>query len=135
MSQKKIRICFNFQLISKRNTLKRANWIFFWLNIDSKHIAIFHLWEKATSLLKAFSPAMFCKINIIIKKKTLYGYISKTKTNLESKLRFSESSFSFLQNGVFFCALYPRRYSNRGLCHLQPLEVPALTGLMRQKKT
>ena len=30
------------------------------------------------------------------KKTTLNGHISKTRTNLESKLRFPESSFNFL---------------------------------------
>lgn len=31
----------------------------------------------------------------------------KTRSNLESKLRFSGNSFNFFQNSVIFCALCP----------------------------
>ena len=44
-------------------------------------------------------------------KKNLNGYISKTRTNLDSKPIFSESSFNFLQNSIIFCKIYPRGYS------------------------
>ena len=40
------------------------------------------------------------------KKETLNGCISKARTNSESKLTFSESSFNFLSNRVVFCTLY-----------------------------
>ena len=44
-------------------------------------------------------------------KTTLNGHTSKTRTNSESKLRFSESSLNFLQNNVIFCAFHLRGYS------------------------
>ena len=53
--------------------------------------------------------------NLSFKKKTknasLNGCISKASASAESKQIFSESSFSFLQNSVLFCALYPPGYT------------------------
>ena len=56
-----------------------------------------------------FSLGILWKIDIKEKTKnpTLKGYISKTRTNSESKLKISESLFNFLQNSVVFCTLYP----------------------------
>ena len=50
---------------------------------------------------------------LILKKSdsTLNGNISKTRRNLESRLRFSKSSFNFVENIVIFCAFYPRGYT------------------------
>ena len=52
---------------------------------------------------------------LTLKKKTkrlsLNGHISKTRTNSESKLRFSSGSFNVLENCVVFCALYPCKYT------------------------
>ena len=44
------------------------------------------------------------------KNPTLNGHISKTTTNVDSKLRLSVRSFHFLQDSDIFCALYPRWY-------------------------
>ena len=44
------------------------------------------------------------------------------RTNLWSRLRFSESSFNFLQNCIIFCVLYPCRYMTG---RLHPLKPPA----------
>ena len=41
-------------------------------------------------------------------KTTLKGCISEGRSNLESKLTFSESSFNFLSNRVVFFTLSPR---------------------------
>ena len=38
-------------------------------------------------------------------------HTSISRTNLESEVRFSESSFNFLQKSVLFCALYPHWYT------------------------
>ena len=40
-------------------------------------------------------------------KATLDGYISKTRTNSESRLKFSESSPNFPQNSAFFLRALP----------------------------
>ena len=45
---------------------------------------------------------------------TLNSYISKTRTNSEQKLKFSESSFKFLQNNVLFRTIYPPGYTAGG---------------------
>ena len=60
-----------------------------------------------------FSLGILWKIDIKEKTKnpTLKGYISKTRTNSESKLKFSESSFNLLQNSVIFCTLWPCGYN------------------------
>ena len=52
---------------------------------------------------------MLCKIDIKKKRKntTLKGHISKTRTNLESRLRFSESLFNFLENSIVFLRALP----------------------------
>ena len=55
-----------------------------------RQTAIFHFWAKAMLLLNPFSAGIFWKTDI---KKTLNSYMSKTRTNSESKLKFSESSF------------------------------------------
>ena len=52
------------------------------------------------SALEYFEKLTFFK-NKKIKIPTLNGHISKTRTNLESKPRFSESSFSLLQDCYF----------------------------------
>ena len=58
-----------------------------------------------------FGPVIVWKIDNFKKQKTknhtVNGHISKTRPNLESKLRFSGDSFNFFQNSVIFCALYP----------------------------
>ena len=71
--------------------------------------AIFHLWVKAMPLLKPFGPKILWKIDVNKKTKSriLNDHISKTRTNSEWKLKFSESSFNLLQNSVYFCSLYP----------------------------
>ena len=77
-------------------------------------IAISHLWAKLISLLNLFSPAMLWKTDIkkkTTKKATLNDHIWKNKTNLESRQRFSESSFNLLQNNIIFCTLYLRGYT------------------------
>ena len=51
---------------------------------------------------------------------TLNSYISKARANSESKLKFSESSFSFLQNNIVFCTLYPRGYMAGGSALYNP---------------
>ena len=68
------------------------------------------------------------------KNPTLNGYISKTRANSESKLKFSESSFKFLQNSVLFCTLYPREYTAGGSAPLQPpVPLSAARGVQRFK--
>ena len=42
------------------------------------------------------------------------GHLLKTRTNLESRLRFSECSFSFLPNSVIFCVFYQLGYMAGG---------------------
>ena len=54
------------------------------------------------------------------KNATLNGCVSNARANSESKLTFSESSFSFLQNKIVFCTFYLRGYTTGGLCPLQP---------------
>ena len=78
--------------------------------------AIFHLWVKAMPLLKPFGPKILWKIDVNKKTKSniLNDHISKTRTNSEWKLKFSESSFNLLQNSVYFCSLYPRGYTAGG---------------------
>ena len=53
--------------------------------------------------------------NWYLKKKkkenpTLTCHVSKTKTNLESKRKFSESTVNFFQYNVIFCTLHPHVY-------------------------
>ena len=61
------------------------------------------------------------------KKLNFKSYISKTRVNSESKLKFSESSFKFLQNSILFCTFYPRGYTTGASapystwCHCQRL--------------
>lgn len=57
---------------------------------------------------------------------TLNGQISKTRTNVESKLQFLESLFNFFRSSVIFCAPYPVGIWQE-LCPPQPLA--ALAGL------
>ena len=46
---------------------------------------------------------------ITLNTDTLHAvHISKTRTNLGLRLRFSEGSFNVLQNSVVFCVLYLR---------------------------
>lgn len=72
---------------------------------------------KSNVLLNPFSPVTLWKSDIWKKKTkstTLNNHISMTRTNLESKLEkrsnleskveFSESSFAFLQKSIIFCA-------------------------------
>ena len=78
---------------------------------------IFHRWAKAIPLLNPFSPGIIWKTDIFkkeTKRPSLNGHISKTRTNSESELRFSEGPFNFLQNNVIFCALYLRGYITGG---------------------
>ena len=51
---------------------------------------------------------------------TLNSYISKARANSESKLKFSECSFSFLQNNIVFCTLYPHGYMAGGSALYNP---------------
>ena len=55
------------------------------------------------------------------KKQKKNGHICKTRTNLESKPRYSKGSFKSLQSSLIFCALYLRGYTTWGLHPLQPL--------------
>ena len=66
------------------------------------------------------------------KKNKKNGHISKTRTNLESKPRYSKGSFKSLQSNVIFCALYLRGYTAWELHPLQPLAqwLARLRGLM-----
>ena len=65
--------------------------------------AFFHFWSKVMLLLNPFSTGILW--NIPFKKKakngTLNGCISKARANSESKLTFWESSFNFIQTGLF----------------------------------
>ena len=66
-----------------------------------------------------FSPGMLC-ITTIKKKKqkkktALNDHISKTWKDLESRLKFLESSSNYLQNSVLFGALYSRCQRLQGL--------------------
>ena len=72
--------------------------------------AIFHFWTKAMLLLKPFMPRILLHLKQT-KKATLNGCISKDRVNSESKLKFSESSFNFLEYRVVFCTLYSRQYT------------------------
>lgn len=45
---------------------------------------------------------------------TSNGRISKTRINLESRLRFPESSFNFPPNSIVLYAFYPRGYMTEG---------------------
>ena len=51
------------------------------------------------------------------KKPNLNGYISKTRAISGSELKFSESSFKFLQNSLVFWSLYPGGYMARDSDH------------------
>ena len=52
--------------------------------------------------------------------------------NLESKLRYSESSFNFLQNSIIFCMCYPNGYMTGGSTPCKPwLPCQQLTRLKR----
>ena len=95
-----------------------------------KKTAIFHFWAKLMLLLNPFSAWILWKINI--KKPTLNGYILKTRVNSESKLKFSESAFNFLQKSVVFYTLY---LQGRGLRHPQPpAPQPVARNAQRVKK-
>ena len=60
--------------------------------------------------------------------------ISKARTNSESKVTFSESSFNFLQESVVFSTLYPRGYRARGFAPYHPwCRCERLTGLKELK--
>ena len=48
------------------------------------------------------------------KNPALNGHISKNRTNSESKPKFSESSFNFLQSSVNFFAFYLHGYTTEG---------------------
>ena len=61
---------------------------------------------------------------------TLNGSTSKAKANSESKLKLSESSFTFLSNSLIFCTVHGRELHPR-----QPLvPLPVACGLQRVKK-
>ena len=60
-----------------------------------------------------FSAGIPQKIDIL-KGKKINGYISKTRKSSESKLKYSESSFNFLQICVVFCTLYWHEYTAGG---------------------
>ena len=65
-----------------------------------------------------FNPGMLCITTIKkkTKKKTaLNDHISKTWKDLESRLKFLESSSNYLQNSVLFGALYSRCQRLQGL--------------------
>ena len=78
--------------------------------------------ETLKSFFNLFSPEYFEKVAFKKKAKdpTLNGYISKSRTNSESKLKFSESSFNVLQNSVVFRTLYPRGYTARSSTPYNP---------------
>ena len=76
-----------------------------------------------------FSTVILWKIDIK-SNPTLNGYNAKTRTNLKSKLKSSESSLSFLQNSIIFCVLYPRRCTAGGSAPYNPRSCcQRLTGL------
>ena len=66
-----------------------------------------------------FSPGMLCittiKKNKTKKKTALNDHISKAWKDLESRLKFLESSSNYLQNSVLFGALYSRCQRLQGL--------------------
>ena len=59
------------------------------------------------------------------KKATLNGCILKARTNSDSKLTFSESSFSFLQSRVVVLHALPIWVHGRGLRPYNPVQLPA----------
>ena len=70
------------------------------------------------------SPVILSKIDIK-SNPTLNGYNAKTRTNLKSKLKSSESSLS-----IIFCVLYPRRSTAGGSAPYNPRRCcQRLTGL------
>ena len=77
---------------------------------------------KALLWINPFSTGILWKIGITKKAKhpTLNASISKSKTNSERKLTFSESLFNFLQNSVVFCTFYPRGYPAGGSARYNP---------------
>ena len=64
--------------------------------------AVCCLWTKAMLLLNPFIAGILWKISKKTRNAILNGSISKARTNSESKLTFSGSSFSFLWNRVVF---------------------------------
>ena len=84
----------------------------------------------------AMTHQLLWKIDIKKRKHaTLNGHISKTRTNLGSRLRFPESSFNFLQNSVIFCALFPRGYTTGEFAPLKPpIPLPAARRAEKVKK-
>ena len=56
---------------------------------------------------------------LTLKKKNLNGYIPNDRANSESKLKFSESSYNFLQNNCFLLALTMSEH-DRVIHPLQP---------------
>ena len=90
-------------------TTTYRDWITYLKSLE-QHMAL----PKITlyCILNPFSAGILWKIDIKEKKKTsLSGYISKTRTNSEPKLKSFESSFNFLQSSVVFCMFYPRGYT------------------------
>ena len=79
-----------------------------------------HLLKKS---LNESAPEYFEKLTFkkIPKDPTLNGKISRSRTNSESKLKYSESSLNFLQKKrFFFCKLYPLRYTAGGSAPYNP---------------
>ena len=95
MSQKKFWICSFFVFLLEKS------WNF-------QQIAIFYIWPKAMQCnASVLNNWIFFKKAKKQKTKnaTLNGHISKARTKLQSKLRFPEKSFNFLQNSVIIAGL------------------------------
>ena len=104
ISHEKIWICYflSASFENKQNFSKKCNFS--------------PLGESNAFTFNPFGPKILWKIDVNKKTKSriLNDHISKTRTNSESKLKFSESSFNLLQNSVYFCSLYPRGYTAGG---------------------
>ena len=99
------------------------------MSINFRKTTFFHFLAKAMLLLNPLSTEYFEKIDIKKKAKnpTLNGYISKTRTNSESKLKFS----IFFKTMLFFA-----RSTHVGTLHgaLRPTTVGvAASGSQRSK--
>ena len=102
------------------------NWVLK-LNLQRKKI-----FAKTFPSYLCLSHQKEIRFNPFKKKNKKNGHISKTRTNLESKPRYSKGSFKSLQSNVIFCALYLRGYTAWELHPLQPLAqwLARLRGLM-----
>ena len=99
--------------------------LFLWQIISTRDVRKTH---RKTPVPEPFfnpvSPVILSKIDIK-SNPTLNGYNAKTRTNLKSKLKSSESSLS-----IIFCVLYPRRCTAGGSAPYNPRRCcQRLTGL------